>query len=63
MRRPRRLDCAFYGFKELNMYGPKLAGVRFPAEVRDVSLLHRVRTGSVLQPASYPTVTGAPSSG
>jgi hypothetical protein len=34
------------------------AGVRFPAETRDFSLLHSDQTGCVTPPASYPMSTG-----
>jgi hypothetical protein len=37
-------------------------GFRFPAEARDISLLHSVQTGSGAHPASHPMGTGVPSS-
>jgi hypothetical protein len=39
------------------------AGVRFPAGIGNVSLLHRVQTGSEAHPASYPMSTGSSFSG
>jgi hypothetical protein len=35
-----------------------MAGFRFPAGVRDFSLLHSFQTGSEAQPSSYPMGTG-----
>jgi hypothetical protein len=37
--------------------------VRFPAEARNVSVLHSVHIGSEAHPVSYPLATGALSSG
>jgi hypothetical protein len=36
----------------------RMAGVRFPAEATDCSLLHSIQTGSRAHPASYPMGVG-----
>jgi hypothetical protein len=38
-----------------------MAGIRFLAEARDLSLLHIIQIGSMANPASYPTGIGTSS--